>query len=272
MRVYTRAAQHVCGLQVHVHTPVECRLCTGFNFWIDNRDTALGPIAYCFKGHGDSGTRQGCNRAYFADGGPGVCNAAQQKKCFWPADFDCRCTTDRSSIPGQARLRCTCISTRFNEAVQREQAAVAAKAAAEKVAAKERVAAKRAAAKTERDARVSLEDVVAVASLAAAAECDVQVEALAGDVDAEDKELFLAVAEDLKLMPCLTVAWAKIGMEAALAAIKKRCVQLCPPTGWLQWVCTPARSSVHARGVACVSDCELSNLTTCTCLCALQEG
>ena len=62
-------------------------------------------IAYCFKGLSEKGV-PGCMRAICAAGGPGYCNAEKQKTCFYPKDFDCKCTPDRRNLPGAMRKRC----------------------------------------------------------------------------------------------------------------------------------------------------------------------
>ena len=64
-------------------------------------------VAYCFARMGVATIDvHGCMRAIRVAGGPGYCNAANQKKCFYPKDFDCKCTPNRRTIPGQMRKRC----------------------------------------------------------------------------------------------------------------------------------------------------------------------
>jgi hypothetical protein len=55
-------------------------------------------------------------------GGPmeGFCNASKQKTCFYPTAFECVCTPDRRTVPGQMRKRCSCDSKMFDDAVQAE--------------------------------------------------------------------------------------------------------------------------------------------------------
>ena len=75
------------------------KLCvTGLSVMVDDCEK----IAYCFKGLSEKG-EPGCMRVIRAAGGPGYCNAEKQKSCFYPKDFDCKCTPNRRNLPGEMR-------------------------------------------------------------------------------------------------------------------------------------------------------------------------
>lgn len=76
---------------------------TGLSVMVDESDK----VAYCFARLSAATIEtHGCMRAICVAGGPGFCNAANQKTCFYPKDFECKCTPNRRSIPGQMRKRC----------------------------------------------------------------------------------------------------------------------------------------------------------------------
>ena len=80
---------------------------TGLSVMVDESDK----VAYCFTRLSEATIEaHGCMRAINVAGGPGFCNATNQKTCFYPQNFECKCTPNRREIPGQMRKRCRQVS------------------------------------------------------------------------------------------------------------------------------------------------------------------
>lgn len=89
----------------HHHARHHCHGClkTGLSVMVDDEHK----VAYCFTRLTETTIENaGCMRAISVDGGPGTCNATNQKTCFYPKEFECTCTPNRRTIPGQMRKRC----------------------------------------------------------------------------------------------------------------------------------------------------------------------
>ena len=126
----------VCRLCIHKrHTRRMC-VYAGFVFLTEPTPTAgelaTGTstrtfLAYCAKGCTHTSTRgggQGCRRPFNPDtaAGFGYCNPDKQVKCFYPENFNCKCTSDNRSSELSKRQPCVCPAADFEKAVGMERA------------------------------------------------------------------------------------------------------------------------------------------------------